>query len=199
MIWIALVGSLMIAPGSTNWAKGKVVRGILVPRGTHVLIDGRLGPGEWIDAYHVTTSDSTAIYLKRDAKYLYIAVRPPAGVFSVDLYLDRGDPGAILDLHASAKLGEREGTFGEWQEWSWWNNRDWAANVLRVATFEPREFLTDAVKEYQIGVGRLRARHVWLSADLQKAEVIKAIPSQGAERYGRYWLELRLYGRRRPN
>jgi hypothetical protein len=56
-----------------------------------------------------------------------VAVRPKGGAFSVDLYFDRRDTRAILDLHASAKLGEREGTFGKWPEWLWWNNRGWAA------------------------------------------------------------------------
>ncbi len=190
--WIALLGSLVIAPCGAMLAKGRVVADISVPRGTHVLIDGKLGLGEWADARRVAASDSTVIYLKRDAKYLYVAVRPAAGAFGVDLYFDRGDPGAILDLHASAKLGEREGTFGQWPEWSWWNNRSWAANVVRVATFEPREFLTDEVKEYQIDLRRLRARHVWFSADVQKEEQTRSVPSQGTERYGRHWLGLRL-------
>lgn len=173
-------------------AKGREVVRILVPRGTHVLLDGKLGPSEWADARRVGSLDSTTIYVKRDVKYLYVAVRPKAGAFSVDLYFDGRDALAILDLHASAKLGEREGTFGQWPEWSWWNNRGWAANVVRLATFEPREFLTDEVKEYQIDVRRLRARHVWLSADVQKGEETLSVPSQGTKRYGRHWLGLRL-------
>jgi hypothetical protein len=192
IISIALLGFLVVAPSSAMSAKGRVAAGILVPSGTHVLIDGKFGLGEWADARRIASLDSTAIYLKRDAKYLYVAVRPKGGAFSVDLYFDRRDTRAILDLHASAKLGEREGTFGKWPEWLWWNNRGWAANVVRVVTFEPREFLADEVKEYQIEVGRLRARHVWLSADVQKGEVTRSIPSDGAERYGRHWLGLRL-------
>jgi len=191
IISIALLGSLVIAPCGAMSAKGTAVASISVPRGTHVLIDGKVGPSEWVDARRVAL-DSIAIFLKRDAKYLYVAVRPATGAFGVDLYFDRGDPGVILDLHASAKLGEREGTFGQWPEWSWWNNRGWAANVVRVATFEPREFLADEVKEYQIHMRRLRARHVWLSADVQKGEETASIPSQGRERYGRHWLGLRL-------
>jgi hypothetical protein len=165
---------------------------ILIPRGAHVLIDGKLGPDEWADARRVAAADSVAIYLKRDLNYLYVAVQPTAGSFSVDLYFDRGEAAAVLDLHASAKLGEREGWFGQWPEWTWWNNRDWAANVVRVASFEPRAFLNDEVKEYQINLKRLGARRLRLSADVQKGEETLSVPSQGAERYGRYWLELRL-------
>ncbi len=173
-------------------AKVRAVASISIPRGAHVLIDGKLGPGEWSDARRVAASDSVAIYLKRDTNYLYVAVRPTAGAFGVDLYFERGEVEAILDLHASAKLGEREGRFGQWPEWAWWNNRDWAANVVRVATFEPREFLADDVKEYQINVKRLEARCVRMSADVQKGEETLSIPNQGTERYGRHWLELRL-------
>jgi hypothetical protein len=116
IISIALLGFLVVAPSSAMSAKGRVAAGILVPSGTHVLIDGKFGLGEWADARRIASLDSTAIYLKRDAKYLY----------------------------------------------------------------------------YQIEVGRLRARHVWLSADVQKGEVTRSIPSDGAERYGRHWLGLRL-------
>jgi len=192
VILIALLGCVVIAPCKAISAKGRAVARISIPTGTHVLVDGKLGLGEWTDARRVAPSDSVAIYLKRDRNYLYVAVQPVAGVFGVDLYFDRGEAGAILKLHASAKLGEREGTFRQWPAWSWWNNRGWTANVVRVATFEPREFLPDEVKEYQIDVRRLGARRVWLSVDVQKEEETRLIPSQGTERYGRHWLRLWL-------
>jgi hypothetical protein len=158
-------------------AKVRAVASISIPRGAHVLIDGKLGPGEWADARRVAASDSVAIYLKRDTNYLYVAVQPTAGASNVDLYFERGEAEAVLDLHASAKLGEREGPFGQWPEW--WNNREWAANVVRVATFEPQEFLADEVKEYQINVKRLKVRRIRLSADVQRGRRHFRYPAKG--------------------
>lgn len=196
--WAAeMVLLLLVAPALSHVVSAKAEESIVIPKGSHVLVDGKLGPGEWADARRIAASDSVTLYLKRDASYLYIAVRPKDGAFSVDLYFDRGDGARILDLHASAKLGEREGSFGQWPRWVWWNNRGWAANVVRVASFEPREFLADEAKEYQIEIGRLGAQRVWLSVDAQAGDKTLSIPSEGPERYGRRWLELRLQSARR--
>src|SRR5262249_11664826 len=46
-----------------------------VPPGERVLIDGKLGPGEWSDARRVAASESVSLLFKRDAKYLYVAVQ----------------------------------------------------------------------------------------------------------------------------
>ena len=180
-----------IVLGDIVLARTRATAPIAIPKGKHVLVDGKLGPSEWADARRIAASDSVTLYLKRDVSYLYVAVEPKGGAFSVDLYFDRGQ-GVILDLHGSAKLGEREGSFGKWPEWEWWNNRGWAANVVRVANFEPRDFLVDEVKEYQIEITRLGVRRFWLSADVQTGDKIRAVPSDGTERYGRRWLELRL-------
>ncbi len=185
-----MLGNLAIVLGHIASVRGNPV---IVPRGRYVLVDGKLGPGEWSDATRVVASDSVTLFLKRDDRYLFVALQPSVrAFFSVDLYFDRGRDAPILDLHASAKLGEREGTFGQWPEWVWWNNRAWAANVARVATFEPREFLADEAKEYQIEIGQFGARRVWLSADVQAGDKTQSIPSNGTARYGRYWLELRM-------
>ena len=191
VIWMAVLSTLVIAIGNAV-NQGRPVTCIAVPRGKPVLVDGKLGPGEWGDARRVVASDSVAIYLKHDARYLYVAVQPAAAAFSVDLYFDRDRGTRVLDLHASAKLGEREGSFGQWPEWVCWNNRGWAANVARVATFEPREFLADQVKEFQIDMRRLSGQRVWLSFEVQAGQETSSVPVEGAERYGRRWLALQL-------
>src|SRR5262249_24207058 len=76
------------------------------------------------------------LYLKRDARYLYVALQPAQGAFSVDLYFDRGGVTRILDFHASAKLGEREGEFGQWPDWVWWNNHR-ASAVATILIYLP--------------------------------------------------------------
>ena len=192
LIYLAVLGLFWAAPSRALSHVGRAPGAITVPKGAHVLIDGKLGRGEWSDARRVAASDSVTLYLKHDAHYLYVAVKPTGGAFSVDLYVDRRVGTRILDLHASAKLGEREGVFEQWPEWDWWNNRRWAANVARVASFEPRAFLPDEAKEFQIAMERLGAKRIWLSADVQTGGDIRSIPSEGDERYARHWLKLRL-------
>ena len=125
------------------------------------MIDGKVSPDEWSDAARIEVPGVANLYFKQTDRFVYIAVQytaPPSGI--VDLYLSPGD-GHIYDLHASAKLGERELQGSRWPEWSWWNNRDWVANVSRVDSWDKRSFLPEPVREYQI----LRARfpkQVWL-------------------------------------
>jgi len=187
-----LLCALMIVLFAGARVAGSGAVTVTVPQGERVLLDGQLGPGEWSDARRVAASESVVLLLKRDAKYLYVAVQPTGGAFGMDLYFDRGDAAAVLDLHASAKLGEREGKLGQLPDWSWWNNRGWAANVVRVKSFEPREFLPDVAREYQIDLARLGGRHVWLSLDVQAGNETRSLPREGVERYGRRWLELQL-------
>jgi hypothetical protein len=110
----------------------------------------------------------------------------------VDLYFDQGDASRVLNLHASAKLGEREGSFEHWPEWVWWNNRNWAANVARAASFQPPEFLADEAKEFQIDLKRLAVPHLLLSVDVQSGRAIQLLPIDGVVRYGRRWFDLEL-------
>jgi len=117
---------------------------------TVVMVDGKLSLDEWKDAAKVEVPRVVDIYFKQAAGFVYIAVaytKFPSGI--VDLYLAPGD-GQIYDLHASAKLGERQFEGGKWPEWTWWNNRDWVANVSRVDSWEKRTFLPEPIREYQI-------------------------------------------------
>jgi hypothetical protein len=84
---------------------------------------------------------------------------------SQTLYIASED-GSIHDLHASAKLGERELQGGKWPgDWrNWWNNRGWVANVSQVESFEKRAFVLANVREYQIERFALRRPRVALDA-----------------------------------
>jgi hypothetical protein len=118
--------------------------------GTVVMVDGKLSPDEWRGATNVKVPGVANLYFKQAAGFVYLAVeytRAESGI--VDLYLSPGD-GHIYDLHASAKLGERELSGGKWPEWTWWNNQDWVANVSRPDSWEKRTFLPTKVREYQI-------------------------------------------------
>lgn len=192
-VCLAVCASLFACNQARLFARVPSTKPAVVPRGSHVLLDGHFGDREWTDALEIAASEEIRFYIKRDATYMYVAVRPAtANAFGTDLYLDFGEAGQVWNLHASAKLGERAGRIDALPEWSWWNNRQWAANVVRVAEFEPRKFLADEVKEFQISIARLKGKRVWLSVDLYAGERTQSVPIKGDVRYERRWVELRL-------
>jgi hypothetical protein len=118
------------------------------------MIDGVLSKDEWQNAKRVEVPGVATLYFQQPTEFVYIAVeytKQPSGI--VDLYLSPAE-GEIYDLHASAKLGERKLHSNAYSDWTWWNNRDWTANVSRnvsrVDSFEKRTFLSAPVREYQI-------------------------------------------------
>jgi hypothetical protein len=158
-----------------------------------VLLDGRLGSEEWRDARKVAVSPSISLYLKQDNQYLYVAVEPKAPMlFGVNIYFETDDPHKYLNLHASAKLGERYGHSSEWPEWVWWNNEGWAANVARFNAFEGQRFLPDAAKELQISRSRLGKSRLLMRLDIETSSSTQDMPERGLERDGKHWLELKL-------
>jgi len=166
---------------------------LTVPKGRLVMLDGRVEPDEWKDASEVRVSPSVLVYLKQDGEYLYVAVKPAKPrVFGVNLYFDNGDRRGQLNLHASAKLGERYGRSANWPELEWWNNRGWAANVARVDSFEQRRFLPDEAKEFQIRLGRIRGTLLFMRLDIESGQGTEEMPEAGAIRDNRHWLDLRF-------
>lgn len=122
---------------------------IKMPKGENILIDAKISIGEWDDAKKVAISDTASIYFKADKKYIYIATQVAEGNWSVaDFYYV--DAGKLVNLHASAKLGQRNFTPGKWEDWAWWNNSLWTANVSKFDSFDARNFLSDSVREFQI-------------------------------------------------
>src|SRR5215510_13341489 len=82
-----------------------------------VMIDGVLSKAEWQRAARVEVPGIAELYFQRSHEFVYLAVEythAPSGI--VDLYVSPAQ-GEIYNLHASAKLGERQmrdGTFPEW-------------------------------------------------------------------------------------
>jgi hypothetical protein len=130
-----------------------------VPQGSAVMIDGKLSPGEWSDAKEFPLSNGVDLFVKRHERFLLIAVEFPAGIYGfTDLFINRN-----LDLHASAKLGERaRASNGEWSAWKWWNNDGWVANVSRVDEFAGPKLIAESVREYQIDLDRFSSREIQL-------------------------------------
>ena len=125
---------------------------IRVPYGKPVMLDGTID-ATWNDAAITELSDLATLYAKQSEQYVWLALKLKNEDGAVDLYISPPD-GAIYDLHASAKLGERRYGGGTWPEFSWWNNQGWVANVSRVDSFERRTFVPTKVREFQIRKAR---------------------------------------------
>jgi hypothetical protein len=189
LLGAALTGELIRAPVRETAGP----RPAVIPRGQAALADGRLEPGEWTDARELAAAPDARLYLKHDDQFLYVAVvRPGAAFFGANLYLSAVQAAEYLNLHASAKLGERRGRGGAWPEWVWWNNEGWAANLTRAESFEARRFLPDTVKEFQIRLRRLPGREFALSLDLETADGAMPLLPDAPERDGLHWLHFRL-------
>jgi hypothetical protein len=169
---------------------------VLVPTGKPVMLDGKIESGEWSDATEVQMPNNGKLYLKRSNEFLYVAVQLPASRSGfTDLYLASED-GAIDDLHASAKLGERRLENGKWPEWTnWWNNQDWVANVSRVESFQKRTFLPATVREYQIRSSHFRGSRLCLRLEMSlesrggKYELVR-FPASASDSDLQNWLRV---------
>jgi hypothetical protein len=120
-----------------------------VPHGSMALIDGRLEPSEWTDARKLELAPGHNLHLKQHQGYVLIAYEQlQAASFSVDLFVKSGDD-PIVNLHASAQLGERtmlpDGTFPTWK---WRNHTAWTSHVLARAGKDGYE--EQSAKEFQI-------------------------------------------------
>ncbi|HWR35838.1 MAG TPA: hypothetical protein VN622_08235 [Clostridia bacterium] len=126
-----------------------------VPAGEFIMMDGNLDATEWKDAARMPLGDFARLYVKQTDGYVWLAVELlKSDTGTLDLYLSPGE-NKVYNLHASAKLGERFLTTGVWpEEWHWWNNTGWVANVSRVDAWDKRTFMPEKVREYQISRAR---------------------------------------------
>jgi hypothetical protein len=163
-----------------------------------MMIDGSLSPGEWTDSRQIDLPGVGSLRVQQVGDFVYIAVEyssAPSGI--VDLYLSPKE-GEIYDLHASAKLGERQLRGNSFPEWSWWNNRDWIANISRPDSFENRTFLPTPVREFQIRRSRFGSA-VWrvrfeLAAMGRTNQILSTsiFPAETSDRSSAGWLQLDL-------
>ena len=130
--------------------------------------------------------------------FVFISVQytnRPSGI--VDLYVSPREA-EVFDLHASAKLGERQLRGNTFPEWNWWNNRDWTANTSRVDSFEKRTFLPAPIREYQIRYSRFssstwRVRFELTAMGTNNETLEHTIFPQGtSDNSTAGWLQLRL-------
>ncbi len=170
---------------------------VVVPHGRPVLIDGSLSEGEWRDAAVHEIPGFARLYIKQAGEFVLIAIElthDPTS--SVDLFLAPAD-GHLYDLHSSAKLGEKRLEAGQWNEaWTWWNQHDWVANVSRIDTFEPRHFLDQPVREFQIRRARFPGR-TWrirlaIQTPAEPTWKTTIYPADSSPVDATHWLTLRL-------
>jgi hypothetical protein len=173
---------------------------VRLPRGIDVMIDGKIAPQEWSDAATVNVGRDAKLLVKQSKGEIYLAVElPKERNTSVDLFIADSD-GVITNLHSSAKLGERTLSGKSWpEEWVWWNNVDWVANVSRFDSFEPRNFLPANVREFQIHRSRFKgnAWRVMLEIRLLKPnmggiESTIVFPEVASNTEASKWIELRF-------
>jgi hypothetical protein len=180
-------------------ATGSDTLHIRVPQtSSAVMIDGVFSEGEWQHAASVDVPGIARLYFQRSADFVYIAVqytKSPSGM--VDLYVSPRE-GEIFDLHASAKLGERQLRSHAFPDWSWWNNRDWTANISHVDSFEKPTFLPTPIREYQIRYSRFGSNAWRVRFELTAMGVNNEIqahaifPQETAENSTTRWLQLNL-------
>jgi hypothetical protein len=165
-----------------------------IPHGHAILIDGHLETTEWDDACEIPVTSNYRLLVKHDTAYFYIAVvRSTAAVFGVNLYLaSPQSSSSYLNLHASAKLGERVGRRSSWSDWVWWNNRRWSANVERFNAFTGQRFLPDTTKEFQIALDRLPGTRFLLTFDIETPDGTEQPAAKGPIQDGVHWIPLQL-------
>lgn len=198
--------SRVLAVGVLVWAVAMLTRAapmagpadttpLTLPKGTPVLVDGTLADGEWRDAVVRELGAFARLYVKQADDCVLLAIeltRAPTG--SVDLFLAPAD-GRLYDLHSSAKLGEKRLEGAAWREdWTWWNQHDWVANVSRFDTFEPRHFLDQPVREFQIRRARFRGDtwRIRLAIQMPPEWQTTVYPAGSSSLDPSGWLTLRL-------
>ncbi|MBL8519975.1 MAG: hypothetical protein JNK75_04820 [Betaproteobacteria bacterium] len=126
-----------------------------VPAGRAVLVDGRCEAEEWAGAATIPLGSGALLRAQQAGEYVYLCVQPAApSRFGVDAYFARtGQP--VLNLHVSAKLGERVAGEKGFPDWAWWNNVRWTGNPTRPNRFDRPDFQADEAKELQIHRTRL--------------------------------------------
>jgi hypothetical protein len=170
---------------------------VSIPQGMPIMLDGKLTAGEWSDAKQLNAGDFARLYFKQNNNDLLIAIQfLKSKTGTTDLYLSPGDE-KIYDLHASAKLGERTLNKGKWpEEWSWWNNDHWVANVSRPDDWNKRTFKDEDVREYQISRDRFPGKEWKIFLELMTPAEPEwqtiPFPSGADSRSDQNWLVLKV-------
>lgn len=171
------------------------VEPLAVPHGPAPMIDHRLDDDAWKNAARRTLPDGTEIWAQQDDAYVYVAIKAPTPrVFGMELYVAER-PDKIVNLHASAYLGERTAVDGQWPDWTWWNADGWTATIVPyLIEGSNRTFTALAGKEFQLSKARFSAaRHaIRLECHYGRNGTAMIFPESTGEFDPAGWLELAL-------
>ncbi|MBX2815949.1 MAG: hypothetical protein KTR24_08125 [Saprospiraceae bacterium] len=127
---------------------------------SRILIDGKIGRGEWVGASRTIVQEGIDLYALQDEHYLYLSVQYDTSRFSnyyCDLYFDLGND-TLLNLHASQQLGERLLTGDDWtdseQPFDWGYISNWTANAVSFDRIR-KQYLPYRALEFQISKSKL--------------------------------------------
>lgn len=160
-----------------------------VPIGGPVTLDGRIGADEWRDGIRLVAGGFELI-AKASGTDLLLAVRfeePQAA--GVDIFVDTRS-GGILNLHASAQLGERGVSGGGWIPWAWGNNSRWTSHTTSRDPATGR-FPDQEGREFKIERALLPAERVRIRVVIHGRRQI-AWPETALEFNSATWAPLRL-------
>jgi hypothetical protein len=128
-MFMALLALFQTAPDAS--------KPLTVPHGPPIELDGKLGEAEWKIALRQELTGGGELFLRHDAKNVYLAVRAPAPGWT-HVYL--AAEAEVRVLHASAALGSalyRKDDLGQWQPTQPFPARDgWK---LRSAEMTPEQ------------------------------------------------------------
>lgn len=163
---------------------------IQVPRGQPVALDGAIGDAEWGDAASLTLANGYVLFVKASGDDVLIAVRFPAPqATGVDLFADTA-ASSLINLHASAQIGQRVPQGDGWTDWSWGNNVGWDSHVTYRAA-DGRSWVPQQGREFRIDRSVLAGPEFRLRIGVH-AERLLAWPADTAQRDTAGWARLRL-------
>lgn len=129
---LALIGLVAMAPAPASELR--------LPEGSSIMVDGRIGQGEWADASYMMLEGGATLMAKRRSDDLLLGVRLPVGAYRyLDVYV-RDSDGRSINLHASMRQGERV-LPKEWTDsspaFAWGPLKDWQSSIARRTTAPP--------------------------------------------------------------
>lgn len=122
------------------------------PSGAPILMDGRCETSEWADAALVSSTQGHTLRIKKSDRYLMMCITyPEDGRGTFEGYLVTDKQKTPLNIHVSAKVGDREWSPSGWPEFEWWAAEGWWSNPVRFNSAEEEEtrFLPSPAREVQ--------------------------------------------------
>jgi hypothetical protein len=134
------------------FAVGQTHAEITPPIGSGILLDGRCTDDEWNDAKTIASNQGHSIRMKRSDRYLFMCITyPEDSLGTIEGYLVSENQPTPLNIHVSAKIGDREWQGDEWSERVWWAAEGWWSNPSRYNSVQEgeRRFLRTPEREIQ--------------------------------------------------